>query len=146
MQNQTMQERCPIVDIKVGAAVDDASIYSNPVNMADIGRLRSTTVLNSVDTTSDVVLQLCDSDGGNPVDITGKAATQAGAGDDGKAIVLEIRNDEIPQATGQTYVRTKYTAGDGASGNDVTIITEQADVGFQSATGHQSASVLEYVV
>lgn len=124
--------------------LDDASATSDWVPMKNFDRVLVIVRVGATDTTVDAKLQGATSAAGaGAADLSGKAITQLSGTDDNKAVLLEVKAEEL-SAT-QTHVAVVVTAGDGATGAYVHAEILGFDPRYMDAANFDSADVAQIV-
>lgn len=124
--------------------LDDAAATSDWVSLENFDRVFVIVRVGATDTTVDAKLQGATSAAGaNAADLSGKAVTQLSGTDDGKAVILEVKAEELSAV--QTHVAVVVTAGNGTTGAYVSAEVIGFDPRYADASNFDSADVAQIV-
>lgn len=141
MANETLSERLALVATIDPQLVDNATVTSDWVPMAQLRRVLFTLLLGATDTTVNAKLQRAsDNTGSDAEDVSGKAITQLGASADNRQAQLEMSAAEMGTFG---YVRLSVTVSDGTSGAQVAAVGIGTDARYAPARTLRLSSVAE---
>jgi hypothetical protein len=141
-----LSERLAIMATVDPQDVHGAAVESDWVDMSKFERAIAILLVGATtDKTDFKVQQATDASGTSKKDITGKAITQLGTGDDNKQAIIEIRQNDLDLALGFTHINCVVTGDSTGAGDLAAALILGGDASYEPADDGDLASVAEIV-